>query len=106
MGNPYEVIISLPAQKDVLEIIQYYETVRLGLGDEFLLSFDETLNFLSTHPNIYAKVYNEFHQAFMNTFQYAIFFKISEIEKEVEVVGIFHTSRDTEIWKKRIKLFE
>jgi len=106
MGNPYEVIISLPAQKDVWEIIKYYETVRVGLGDEFLLSFDEALNFLSSHPNIYENVYNEFHQALMNTFQYAIFYKITEIEKEVEVVGVFHTRRNTELWKKRIQLFE
>ena len=106
MGNPYEVIISLPAQKDVLEIIKYYETVRVGLSDEFLLSFDETLNFLSTNPNMYEKVYNNFHQAFMNTFQYAIFYKIAEMEKEVEIAVIFHTKRNTEIWKKWIQLFE
>ena len=64
MGNPYEVIVSLPAQRDVLEIIEYYESVRIGLGDEFLLSFDETLNFLSTHPNIYEKVYDQEEKEF------------------------------------------
>ena len=106
MANLYEVILSLSAQKDIIEIIKYYDEIKAGLSDEFLINFEATLEFLNTHPYIYKKVYHDFHQAFMNTFQYAIFYKIMETKKLVEVIGVFHTSRDSDIWEDRFKLFE
>ena len=37
----YKVIVSLPAQFEIEEIVDWYNTQKDGLGEEFLLSFYE-----------------------------------------------------------------
>ncbi|MCB1189625.1 MAG: type II toxin-antitoxin system RelE/ParE family toxin [Leptospiraceae bacterium] len=89
---------------DVLEAADWYEQQRIGLGYDFYLNFEDAIELLKSHPYIFQEVYNNFRRTLMKNFPYAIFYSVDEIEKEVEVVGVFNTHRDPEIWKKRIKL--
>lgn len=102
----YKVIVSLPAQLEIEEIIDWYNIQKDRSGEDFLLSFQEVLDLLTRHPFIYAKVYKEFHMALTNKYPYAIFYRVIQEEKEVEVITVIHTSRNPSIWKKRIKFYE
>jgi hypothetical protein len=50
----YSVIISPPAEVELRQIQECYDNLVFGLGQEFILKFEETLKFLETHPYLYA----------------------------------------------------
>jgi hypothetical protein len=77
---------------------------RIGLGGEFLLRFNEAIDFLRKNPVIYAKIYKSFRKIIMKQFPYAIYYTVYEQEKEVEVLAIFYTGRSPKIIRKRLNL--
>ena len=89
---------------DLEESIDWYEKQRTGLGLEFSMRFEEALQFLTEHPTMYAKIYNEVRSVLMTQFPYSIFYIINEPNKDVQIFAIIHTSRNPEIWQLRTEL--
>ncbi|NER04663.1 MAG: type II toxin-antitoxin system RelE/ParE family toxin [Okeania sp. SIO3C4] len=100
----YNLLLNPKAKIDVVEAAEWYEEQKKGLGYEFFLRFDDALELLKDKPYICQKVYRFFRKALLRKFPYAIFYHIDEQAKEIEVIGVFSTYRDPEIWKQRIKL--
>ncbi len=100
----YNLLFSSEAEMDLQESIDWYEEQRSGLGFEFSMRFEEALQFLTNHPGMYAKIYNEVRSVLMTQFSYAIFYIINELDKEVQIFAVIHTSRNPEIWQLRIEL--
>ena len=104
LGLNYRLLLSQEAESDIQEAVEWYENQRGGLGFEFALAFEESLQFLETNPKIYAAVYKEVRSVSMKKFPYSIFFIISDSENEVKVFAVVHTSRNPDIWQTRSDL--
>lgn len=82
----YSIIISPSAETDIREIQEYYDSLVLGLGEKFIIKFDETLRMLQTHPKIYAITDVETRSAYMDNFPYAVFFSVFEDKYEADEI--------------------
>ena len=102
----YDIIISPPAEIDLIDIQDYYDDLVFGLGERFLLKFQEVLSLLERHPQIYPIIEDEIRRANMNTFPYTVFYSIEEFRNEVEILAVIHQSRNPIYWRTRINLGE
>ena len=72
-----------------------------GLGDEFVSEIEDTLKRITLNPKQYPKVKKDIRKALTNRFSYGIFFVFKSYV--INVLSVFHTSRDPDIWKRRNK---
>lgn len=88
------------AKEESEESKEYYESKRLGLGKEFAQEVDKTLQRIEETPEQFPEVYKTVRRALLDRFPFCIFFRLKETV--IQVIAIFHTSRDPEKWKNRI----
>ncbi|MEM7183609.1 MAG: type II toxin-antitoxin system RelE/ParE family toxin [Spirochaetota bacterium] len=98
----YKIVITNEVIEEVEEIVAWYEEQKQGLGIDFYMKFEDALNFVSKNPKIFAKVLFKFRRVLTNRFPYAIFYYEDQANKTVDVVGIFNTSRNSEIIRKKL----
>jgi hypothetical protein len=65
---------------DVVETYAWYEGRRPGLGEEFLTCVDACVQVIRRHPEVYAKVYEDYRRALVRRFPYAVFYEYSETQ--------------------------
>jgi toxin ParE1/3/4 len=99
---PYSYNLSQEAEDDMLEAYLWYEQQKLGLGDAFLESLDRAQHAILQNPSTYRTRYKKKVRAFLvDQFPYLILYVLDK--EDVNVISVFNTSRDPQIWKKRIK---
>ena len=95
-----KVIISSIAEQELTKAFNWYETCASGLGSDFLLSVDASINFIARHPEHYQIIYKTIRCAFTKRFPYKILF-ITKPNKII-VIAVFHAKRNPKNWKSRI----
>jgi len=95
-----ELVVAPEAELDITEAYVWYESRRVGLGEEFLTSVDACMERIRHQPAIYPRVHEEYRRALIRRFPYAIFFESAAAV--VTVYAVFHTSRDPEKWRLRL----
>ena len=55
----YVLVFRPEVREEVNEAYDWYETQKLGLGDEFLDGVEQTLNQISSRPELYQTVYRD-----------------------------------------------
>lgn len=95
----YTILLSADSESDFFQGIEYYEQLRKHLGAEFNLCIEARLLEISRNPKQCQLRYKEVHIAFIDRFPYGIHYLVGD--KEVYVIGIFHTSQDPTNWDNR-----
>jgi toxin ParE1/3/4 len=99
---PYKYNLSGEAEDDILEAYVWYEQQREGLGEEFLEALDRARLAVLQNPVTYRIRYKKKVRSFLvDRFPYLLLYVLEN--KDVNVIAVFHTSRDPEIWKKRVE---
>ncbi len=88
------------AELDLAQAYVWYESRRIGLGEEFLSSVDACLEGIRRQPEMYPVVHEAYRRSLIRRFPYAIFYEYAETT--VTVYAIFHTSRDPQKWQQRL----
>jgi toxin ParE1/3/4 len=78
----------------------WYETQRAGLGAAFLEEIQRQLEQVCRSPERFAKVNRQVREALIHQFPFAIYFVSTK--SSIDVISIFHSSRDPEEWRKRV----
>jgi toxin ParE1/3/4 len=94
-----------PALDEIADAAQWFDTQRHGLGQEFWLCVDETLQRIEKHPlefgrNEFATSELDLRSAGVRRFNYVVHFLI---EAEVQVVAVAHAARHPGYWLRRTK---
>lgn len=97
----YKIKISNEAEIDIIEALIYYEERKLGLGERFLKTLDESLILISNNPVLFIKKYKELRMYVMRTFPFLIYYLIEEENKEILIFSVLHSKRDPKLIKKR-----
>lgn len=92
------VIIRRRAETQIHEAFIWYEAQRKGLGDDFLLCLESSLNRTQDNPGIFQKKYKNIRMVMISRFPYGIFY-FTDNEKIV-VIAVFHLSRNPRHWIK------
>jgi plasmid stabilization system protein ParE len=95
-----EIIIAPEAEQDIAEAYAWYESRRVGLGEEFLSCIDACIEAIRRTPEIHAVVYENYRRALVRRFPYAVFYEY--VGSAAAVYCVFHTSRDPAKWTQRL----
>jgi plasmid stabilization system protein ParE len=93
------LIVNPEAEADLVEAKSWYDSQRTGLGDDFLLCLEETLQRLRRMPELYAKTFQDLRLALVRRFPFAVIYRIDD--NQITVIAIYHTSRDPRSWQQR-----
>lgn len=93
------ITIQPKALQEIEEVWRWYENRREGLGDDFALCVEESLEKISRNPELYPVIHKKIHISLIRRFPYGIFYFIEK--DEIVVVGVFHGSRSPAHWTNR-----
>ncbi|MHB9106839.1 MAG: type II toxin-antitoxin system RelE/ParE family toxin [Armatimonadota bacterium] len=94
------VRILSPAERELLDAIEYYNAERPGLGIEFAREIRLTLNRIKAHPYAWTKIDPTFRRCPTDRFPYSAIYQI--VPQEIIVVAFMHHKRHPEYWRNRI----
>ncbi len=80
------------AEIDVEEAFDWYERRRNGLGSDFLLSIEESIERCLRQPNMYPAVHRDIRRALIRRFPYGIFYIVAG--EDLIVIAVLHVRRD------------
>jgi plasmid stabilization system protein ParE len=95
-----ELVIAPEAARDISEAYGWYESQRVGLGEEFLGCLDACIQAICRIPEMHANVFQDFRRALLRRFPYAVFYEYTA--GAITVYCVFHTARDPEKWRSRL----
>lgn len=73
----YAVSVRRKAEKDISKALAWYEKQQAGLGSEFLIDFNDTVQLLETDPLIYQALYRDVRRALLHRFPYLVWYRVS-----------------------------
>lgn len=97
----YKVLIVKRADLEIEEAFLYYENIRKGLGEKFLLDYKDHLKTLYKFP-FFEEKYNIVRTLSLKKFPYTIHFTVDENKKIVSIHAVTSNHQDPNI--TRIKL--
>jgi plasmid stabilization system protein ParE len=95
-----ELLLVPEAEGDVTQAYGWYETRRIGLGEEFLSCLDACFKKICRTPEAYAKIHENYRRGLVRRFPYAVFYEYTA--GTVTVYSVFHTSQDPDKWRQRL----
>lgn len=94
------LVVRPQAELDIAEIIDWYDSKRLGLGTKFFASFTSVLTRVLTNPAQYQVVDSQIRAVRIKSFPYKVLY--ASTDEEVAVIGCFHAHRDPNTWRTRL----
>ena len=85
------ILVRPAAAADIEETFLWYQTQRLGLGDEFREALQSSLNQIAQNPQLYPVIHRATRRALLKRFPYGVFYASSG-----ELVGNFRHFLATE----------
>ena len=95
----YGQIIRKAAESDIQDAYNYYESCRVGLGQEFMLSVEAALAKICRNPGQYKNLYKNIKRVSLPRFPYGALFITQE--NSVIVLAVMHARRDPLRWQRR-----
>ena len=92
----YSLSLRPSAQKDIQQIVSYYDDINPLLSDRFLDEVYASLYLIESHPEGCQKRLGEIRMAFLKNFSFGIHYKI--YNAKVVVISVLHTSRSPKKW--------
>ena len=100
----YHVSITLRAQQERDDIIDWYESRQSKLGEQWLIEFERLIERLEDNPLMYSEYLYFVHRAPLRRFPFAVFFVTDTVNYEVEIIAIRHINRDPDSIRKLINI--
>jgi plasmid stabilization system protein ParE len=66
---------------------------------KFMERIDDALSLIVRDPRLYPIVYKTLRRVVVRRFPFAVFYEV--MANEIQVIAVFHSRRDPEIWKSR-----
>ena len=98
MSRP--LVIGRSAEIDILEVFDWYEAQRHGLGEEFVAALDACLQQIQERPEAHARVTDVVRRALLQRFPYGVYFE--DRPEAIVVLACVHGSRSPEVWRRRL----
>jgi len=95
----HNIVFKSEVYEDIKVAYDWYESQRVGLGEDFLLTLEESYAKISRNPNAYQEIYKIVRRKLVRRFPYGIFFVLKN--SKVIVLTIMHTKRNPSEWKDR-----
>ena len=80
------------ARGDIRDAMNWYDSKRTDLGDEFMLAVADALDQIEENPLRFPMYYKDFRRAITDRFPYKLFYRIEG--EDVVVYRALHAARD------------
>ncbi|MBT3382079.1 MAG: type II toxin-antitoxin system RelE/ParE family toxin [Prolixibacteraceae bacterium] len=97
----FKIKISSKAIEDIQLASRWYNQQKNELGNHFKISIKNQIEFLSKSPNAFSIKYKNIRCSPVSGFPFLIHYKLIKNKATIQILAIFHTSRNPSIWKKR-----
>jgi hypothetical protein len=87
-------------EEDAIGAYLWYEEKSQGLGEDLLRIFYAGAAEIARTPNLYPRVYKNFHRKLLKRFPYAVYFFVER--KTIIVYGLFHCARNPYLIQEKI----
>ena len=88
------------AEAEFDEAFDSYDAQRPGLGPRFVAAVQSVFDSIAANPLKHTVVFADVRKAVVRRFPYCIFYRPHP--DRIEVIAVFHTSRDPSIWRGRV----
>ena len=89
-----------PAENEFIDVVEYYNGEREGLGFDFAVEVRKTLERIVQHPKAWTILSDRTRRCRMNRFPYGIIYQIRP--DKILIIAIMHFHRHPEAWKSRL----
>ena len=86
------------AEAEAIETRDWYEDRRSGLGGEFRVALEETVDRIVSNPLMHPRVHRETRRAVLQRFPYAVYFRVTG--EEIVVLAV-HGRQHPRRWQLR-----
>jgi plasmid stabilization system protein ParE len=93
------VVLRDEAQAEFDEAFDWYEVQRAGLGPEFVAEVQKVFDCVAANPLMHGVVFADIRKSVVRRFPFNVFYRPHP--DRVEVLAVFHSSRDPSIWQGR-----
>ncbi len=98
--KPYSIEISDEAELDFDKSYNYYYEENPKVADSFFRSINLAFKNIKKTPKSFPLTHKDIRKYIVKKFPFVVYFRI--VDSLIQVIAIFHTSRNPEIWNKRI----
>ena len=88
------------ADAELTEAREWYSHQRKDLDLEFMQCIDDALFRVVNNPLLFPLAYRGLRRVVVRRFPFAIFYEV--IAEEIQVMAVFHSRRNPEMWKSRV----
>ncbi|MBA3706907.1 MAG: type II toxin-antitoxin system RelE/ParE family toxin [Bacteroidetes bacterium] len=92
------LIILQRAEIHITEAFKWYENKQSDLGNDFLVSIENSLTIIEHNPDAFQLKYKHIRAVYIKQFPFGIFYIIEK--EKIIVIAVFHLSRNPKLWKK------
>lgn len=96
----YSVLFSPEAENETKKAYLWYQGEQPGLGKAFRESLRVKIESLKQNPKSSSFVYKNVRSSRIRRFPFNIIYRVSDFQ--IQIIAIFHHSRNPREWKKRI----
>jgi plasmid stabilization system protein ParE len=90
------VVLRARAENDLRAAFRWYESMRAGLGEQFLTAVRERLANISEYPEAHPMVYRHVRRAVVSRFPYLVFYTAHR--SRIDVLAVMHHARNPTRW--------
>ncbi len=94
------ILVRPAAAADIEDTFLWYQTQRLGLGDDFREALRFAPTQIAENPQRYPVIHRGTRRALLKRFPYGVFYK--EFRQAIIVVACMHGRRNPKRWQSRI----
>lgn len=87
------------AREEFNRAVDWYAERSSAVAERFIGAMSRTLNHIEQRPELYAKAHKNIREALVQGFPYCIYYEVEAAS--IDVIAVFHTSRNPEIWQRR-----
>jgi plasmid stabilization system protein ParE len=95
------LLLQRAARAELRDAYEWYESQEHGLGERLLVAAGAAFLRIIRNPELYPVRFGAMRRTLVDTFPYAIFYTIHD--EKVIVHAVFHTSRNPERLKSRLR---
>jgi len=93
------VVLRDAAQAEFDEAFDFYDGRRAGYGVKFANQVQKVFDRISANPDLHPPIFADIRKAVVSRFPYFVYYR-AEMGR-IEVIAVFHASRDPSVWKGR-----
>src|ERR1035438_5053419 len=97
----FSILVRRKARADIRAAALWYKKQSPALARKFLLSVDDAINRLRATPKMHQIVVDDVRRKLLHKFPYFLYYYHEN--SRAAVMGLFHTSRDPQVWQDRIE---